>query len=53
MLGKVAIKVGFKAITVRFDEGDGGGNVKIVEKVGDMKEYRVTGLVIGASALLV
>ncbi len=44
MLGKVAVKVGLEAFAICFEERDRGGDVKIMEKVGDMKEYRVAGL---------
>jgi len=44
MLCKLTIEIGFEAITVCFDEGDRGGDVEIVEEVGDMEEDRVAGL---------
>lgn len=44
VLRQLSFQVGFKAVNVRLDKIDWSCDIEVVEEVGDMKKYRVTGL---------
>lgn len=44
VLCQLSLQVGFEAVNVCLYEVDGSCDIEVVEKVGDMEKYRVTGL---------
>ena len=44
VLRQLGFQVGFESINVRFYETDRSCDIEVVEEVGDMEQYRVTGL---------
>ena len=44
VLRQLIFQVGFEAVDVLLDEADWSCNIEVMEEVGYMKKYRVTGL---------